>query len=128
MRFHSSVLTALSVSSVLTQTSADACGDVCVAVEGLCLDKGSWCDATSGNCKNLFMTLDSDLCFLTPQNPCRDAQPVKCEKALEDLETKRMFDRARQSFRNIPDDKKPRFQLKLGMPPPEEMAGYCVIC
>ena len=128
MRFHTSVITALSVSTVIQQTTADGCGDICVAVEGLCLDKGSWCDTTSGNCKNLFMTRDSDFCFLTSSNPCRGAEPVKCDRTAQELETKRMFDRARKVFKDIPDDRKPRIELKLGMPPPEEMAGFCVIC
>jgi hypothetical protein len=128
MRFHASVFTAFGVSSIVNQASADDCGKICDEVPGLCLDKGSWCDEASGNCKNLYLTSDSDLCYLTPQNPCRDSKPVRCDKAKEDLQTKRMFDVAKEVIRNVPDDKRPRYELRMEMPPPEHMAGFCVIC
>ena len=128
MRFHTSVLSALTASNAFQNVSADACGDICAAVEGLCLDKGSWCDESSQNCKNLFMTPDYDICFLTPSNACKDLRAVKCEKAAEELASKQMFDRAKKHIETIPQDKRPRYELKIDMPPPTEMAGFCVIC
>ena len=128
MRFHLSVLNAILLGSSEYGVRADPCDDVCHIVKGLCDPaKGSWCN-NSGACQNLFMTKDSDLCFLTPQNPCANSQAVKCDEAMDKLREKILFDEARRLAREVPEHLQPRLGIKIDFPPPEEFGSACVIC
>lgn len=101
--------------------------NICKAVPGLCTEsKGSWCNK-SGNCQNIFMTKESDLCFHTSTKPCEDATPVKCSEVEAKLKEKFLFDHARR-LRNLPEDQKLKLELHIDMPPVTEMGAFCVIC
>lgn len=128
MRFHVSILSALTVSQSFTAASADDCQKICTSVRNLCpADKGSWCNK-SGNCQNIFMTKDSDLCYLSSLNPCTESEPVKCKEAEDKVREKFLFDEARRLAREVPEEQKPKLQLRYELPPVNEMGAFCVIC
>jgi hypothetical protein len=74
------------------------------------------------------MTKDSGFCYLTSQNPCGGATPVKCSETSEKLRTMTLFDEARRIPREVPVEKQPRLELIIDFPPREAFGSACVIC
>jgi hypothetical protein len=129
MRYHVSILSALSLGSSSGVKAVDDCERICMEVQNLCPpSKGSWCNKETDTCQNLMMTADSDFCYITPTNPCRNATPVKCSETSAKLREKKLFDEADRLAREIPADRKPKLGLMYEWPKPEEFGNACVIC
>lgn len=129
MRFHVSALTAITSVSATSTRAEDPCHNICKATGTLCdAARGSWCNTTSGMCQNLFMTRDYDLCYSSAANRCDGGTAVRCTEAEEKLRQKLLFDEARRIGRETPEHQRPRLQLRIEMPRPEEFGSACVIC
>ena len=102
MRFNRFVITGLAV--VSQQGFADECNNVCADEAGLCDKvKGSWCNG-SGNCQNLMVLTNRELCYVSPSQSCSGGQPLKCGDASSSVAAHRRASFQKAAIQRIRDE------------------------